>query len=351
MSRCSTLGKGSQSTFAEERGSDVTELGEHGTDPGVVSPPRYFYGWVIVVGAIIGQFAAAGGQGQVSGVMLRPMVDELGWTVGQFTIATSAAFIAGGIAGLVIGPMVDRYGSRPLMIVGAFAYSGSLLLTSQVTAVWQFIVLQVLTGGIGASLVGPLVVNVTVSRWFVLRRGWAISIGSMGISFAALIMPPAITAIVDSTDWRTGYVALAGLVFVLLIGIAPFMRSRPEDYGMLPDGRDPNAEETVAEQQALAKIRSDLEESLTRSEALRTRSMWLLIVAFGLNMAGLTAMFVHGIPFMTESGFSRTEASLAFSVTGAANFASKFIWGWGCSASRRGTWPPALLRVQRPAFC
>jgi MFS transporter, OFA family, oxalate/formate antiporter len=293
------------------------------------TPPRVFYGWLIVAGAVVGQYAAMAGRGQVNGVFLDPMIADLGWTRSEFTLASSSAFVIGGFAGLVIGPMVDKYGPRPLMLVGAFGYGGALLLTSQVETLWQFIALQVIAGGVGSALVGPLVVNVAVSRWFVIRRGWALAIGSMGVSLASIVMPLTMTTVVDGTSWRTGYVVLSALVFVPLMLIIPFMRRSPEDHGLLPDGRVEGASETSEDQQALAQIQSDHDDSLSRPEALRTAAIWLLIVAFGINIAGLSAMFVHGIPFMTEAGFTRTEAAAAFSVTGVANFSSKFLWGWG----------------------
>ena len=291
--------------------------------------PRIFYGWLIVVGAVVGQYAAMAGRGQVNGVFLDPMITDLDWTRSEFTLASSSAFVIGGFAGLVIGPMVDRCGPRPLMLIGAVGYGGALLLTSQVETLWQFVALQVLAGGIGSALVGPLVVNVAVSRWFVIRRGWALAAGSMGVSLASIVMPLTMTTVVDNSGWRTGYVVLSALVFVPLVLIAPFMRRSPEDHGLLPDGRIESASTSTEEQQALAQIQSDLDNSLTRPEALRTAAIWLLIVAFGINIAGLSAMFVHGIPFMTEAGFTRTEAAAAFSVTGVANFSSKFLWGWG----------------------
>ena len=291
--------------------------------------PRIYYGWLIVIGAVVGQYAASAGRGQVNGVFLDPMITDLHWTRSEFTLASSAAFVIGGFAGLVIGPMVDRYGPRPLMLIGAVGYGGALLLTSQIETLWQFVALQILAGGIGSALVGPLVVNVAVSRWFVIRRGWALAAGSMGVSLASIVMPLTMTTVVDGSGWRTGYVVLSALVFVPLVLIAPFMRRSPEDYGLLPDGRIDGGSATVEERQALAQIQSDHDNSLTRPEALRTAAIWLLIIAFGINIAGLSAMFVHGIPFMTEAGFTRTQAAAAFSVTGVANFASKFLWGWG----------------------
>ena len=42
----------------------------------------------------------------------------------------------------------------------------------------------------------------------------------------------------------------------------------------------------------------------------------------------LTAILVHAIPFLTDHGFTRTEAALAIAVNGGANLSSKFVWGY-----------------------
>ena len=42
---------------------------------------------------------------------------------------------------------------------------------------------------------------------------------------------------------------------------------------------------------------------------------------------GILAVLVHAIPFMTDSGFTRTEAALAIALNGGANLCSKFVWG------------------------
>lgn len=289
---------------------------------------QVYYGWWIVVGAAIGQFVAIGVGGQVSGVFLRPVITDLGWTAAQFTVGGSAAFIMGGLAGFFVGPIIDRRGPRPLMLVGGFSCGLSLLLISRVTEVWQFIALQMLAGGLGFALIGPLVVNVTLSKWFVLRRGWAIAIGSMGVSLAGLVMPVTMTQVVDSFGWRAGYATMGVLVWALVLPVALIMRRRPEDYGLTPDGRPENAEPTPAQRLQLEVIRRDLANSYTRPEAARTSALWLLVVGFGLNQAAMSAMLVHSIPFVTDANFTRAEASLGLMLTGAANLCSKFVWGW-----------------------
>ena len=290
---------------------------------------RPFYGWWIVLGAVVGQFAAMGVAGQISGVFLRPMTDDLGWAAADYTLGTSAAFVAGGIAGFFVGPFVDRYGARPLMLIGGVMYGLALVGISRVNEVWQFIALQTLAGGLGFAMVGPLVVNVTLSKWFVLRRGWAITIGSMGVSLAALIMPVAMTAVVDANGWRTGYAVMGVLVWCLVIPVALLMRRTPEDYGLQPDGKEEAAEPTAAELAQRAAMQRDFANSYTRSEAVRTGALWMLVVGFGLNMAAVSAFLVHAIPFATDEAFTRAEAASAFSAVGLANFSSKFVWGFG----------------------
>lgn len=290
--------------------------------------PRFYYGWWIVLGAVVGQFAAIGAGGQVAGVFLRPVIDELGWTAAQFTIGGSASFGLGGVTGFFVGPLIDRKGPRPLMLVGAVMCGLSLVLVSRVTEVWQFILLQMLAGGFGFSLIGPLVVNVTLSKWFVLRRGWAIAIGSMGISLAGLVMPVTMTQIVDAWGWRDGYVFMGVMIWVLVIPVALIMRRSPEDYGLLPDGKTEQADPTPAQQAQMDAQRRDFANSYTRVEARKTKALWFLVVAFGLNQAALSAMLVHSIPFVTDAGFTRSQASIGLALTGAANLCSKFVWGW-----------------------
>ncbi|MDA0270775.1 MAG: MFS transporter [Chloroflexi bacterium] len=291
-------------------------------------PGQVHYGWWIVLGAVIGQFVAIGVGGQVSGVFLRPVITELGWSAAQFTVGGSAAFIMGGLAGFFVGPLIDRRGPRPLMLVGGFTCGLSLILISRVTEVWQFIALPMLAGGLGFALIGPLVVNVTISKWFVLRRGWAIAIGSMGVSLAGLVMPVTMTQVVDNFGWRAGYATMGVLVWALVIPVALIMRRSPEDHGLTPDGRVAAAEPTPAQRRQLETIRRDLANSYTRSEAARTPALWLLVLGLGLNQAAMAAMLVHAIPFVTDAEFTRAQASVGLMLTGAANLCSKFVWGW-----------------------
>ena len=287
-----------------------------------------FWGWWIVIGAVVGQFTAMGAGAAIAGVFLRPMTGDLGWTAAEYTLGGSAAVAVGGFVGFVIGPYIDRYGARPLMLMGACVYAVAFLGMSRIETLWQFIVLSMVAGGVAFSFSGGLVVNVALSKWFVVRRGWAIALGSSGVSLAGLIMPVAMTSVVDSMGWRDAYLVLSVLTFVIIVPVALLMRRQPEDYGLLPDGTKPGAGLSGRSKKAADAQALDAANSYTRGEALRTPAIWLLIVGYGSNIMAISAVLVHAIPFMTDNGLTRTEAALALALNGGANLSSKFVWGY-----------------------
>ena len=290
----------------------------------------------MVGGGVVGSFVAVGAGFASMSVFLSPVTEDLGWTVAAFTIATAGANAVNGISGIIVGPLVDRHGPRVLMLFGGCALSAAMYMTSHVTELWQFILLQAFGAGLGLSLVGPLVVNIALSKWFVIGRGWAIALGSTGISFAGMFVPFAMTRVVDSLGWRDGYVILSVVVLVLVLPIAFVMRRQPEDYGLLPDGH--RADGVGVSMADTVTLHLDRLNSYTRREALHTRGIWLLTLSFGCFGAAATALLIHGIPFVTQAGFTRTEAALAVGVAGVGNLAAKILWGWAL-----GRWHPRYL--------
>jgi MFS family permease len=308
-------------------GSSVVTQAEGGTPPVTTSErqSRIFYGWYIVLGALVAQFVAVGIQAGVSGVFLRPMTEDLGWTRAEFTIATSLGTGVSGMIGFFIGGYVDRVGARPLMVVGVTIVGATLLAISRVEELWRFVVLRGVLFTVGFVLVGNLVVNVTLSKWFVDRRGWAISLASLGTSAAAIVTPLVMVRVVDTLGWRDGWVVMGLSAWALIYPVALIMRRQPEDQGLLPDGR---VEGRAGDEAGVERARLDYANSYTRGEAVRTLSMWLLILAFGFAMVGLISLLFHTIPFLTDNGYTRTDAAIVSASMGGSALVSKFAWRW-----------------------
>ena len=245
----------------------------------------------MVGGAVICLFAWMGASQAAAGVFLKPVVEDLGWQVWQFTLGTSLAAVGGGLSGIYAGIIVDRHGPRFLIMVGALAAAVCLWGLSWQSHLWMFLVLYAVAGLLGWNLFSSTVINPTITKWFIRKRGWALALGSIGVSLASLITPVTMTFIVDTWDWRVGYAAMGAFILVVVAPVAFIMRRTPEDYGLLPDG-DSEEPAYVPSQTA----RAVETHSFTRWEAVRTSGFWLLLFGFAFNMAALISVLVHAIP-------------------------------------------------------
>ncbi len=287
-------------------------------------PARMYYGYWLVGAAFIAQFVAVGSQNYVIGVFLKPMTQDLGWTRSEFTLSRTLGQFIMAFVGLFIGGYVDRNGGRRLMTFGIAVLSCALLLCSMVQTLWQWVILNGVILTVGASMIGNLVVNVTLAKWFVEKRGRVAGIAAMGVSFAGIVLPPLMTAVVDAWGWRTAWRLLAAGAALIIFPLSLVMRRAPEDHGLHPDGKT-DAQMAAGMGRAAA---ADFASSLTRREALRTGSFYVIVVTFGLFALSIPVMLLQTIPFMTDAGYSRATASLMITLASIPSFLSKPIWGY-----------------------
>ncbi len=283
-----------------------------------------YYGYYLIGAAMVAQFVSIGSQNYIIGAFFKPMTSDLGWTRSEFTLGRTVAQFVMAFTGFFIGGHVDRHGGRRLMLVGIAVLSASLYSLSFVQELWQWIVLNGVILTVGAALIGNLVVNVTLSKWFVEKRGQAVSLASMGVSMAGVVLPPAMTHIIDDWGWRAGWRMMAVFAAVLMVPTALMMRRAPEDYGLNPDGRT-NAQMASGMGD---RARAEFAMSMTRKQAVRTATFYMLVIGFGLFGVTIGVMLLQTIPFMTDAGYSRNTASWMIVLSSIPALASKPLWGY-----------------------
>lgn len=282
----------------------------------------FYYGWIIVG---LGFFTAFFGIGLTwaASIFAVPMRDELGWTRSEIFFAVSLR----GWMGIFVSPIVGRYldrrnGARILAVIGGVINTASLLAVSQVQEQWQFIALFGIMGGIAQSTTGGISIAI-VPKWFVVNRGSAVSISTLGGGLAAFVMPVMLAPLNDSFGWRSSWVIVGTLAFICSCVPAILLRRQPEDVGLLPDGAKPGTEHSAR----VARASRD-EVSYTLKEAIASGRFWLLMVGVSVGSlacngvpANLTNMFV-------DRGFALETASSGLVAYGMASILAKFGWGW-----------------------
>ncbi|MDH3641805.1 MAG: MFS transporter, partial [Gammaproteobacteria bacterium] len=131
----------------------------------MLHPSRIYYGYWLIAGAFVAQFVAFGVFSYVLGPFMTPMVDDLQWTRTEFTLSRSISQVVMGITGFLIGSSVDRYGARPLMLIGTTILVVALGLHAHINELWHWLLLNGLVATVGCAMVGNLVVNVTMAKW------------------------------------------------------------------------------------------------------------------------------------------------------------------------------------------
>src|SRR5687767_5115617 len=243
------------------------------------------------------------------GPFLKPIVDDLGIDRASFSAVIALSLFLYGAFMPLTGMMLNRFSVRTVSAAGTILLAISLVLTAMVRGFWDFALVYGVLVPLALAGTGPVVASGVVARWFNKRRGTALSVlGSASMTGMSLFVP-AITWLILTSGWRTAYSVIAGVVIVLILPLCLWVvRDSPESMGLEPDGAAPPATASTK-----------APERVTGSEAMQTLAFWQLAGSFftcGFSMSLLSA---HGVPMLTDHGYTPMFASWAFGVLGGSS--------------------------------
>jgi MFS family permease len=151
------------------------------------------------------------GMRQCLGLFLPPMTQALSLSASDFTFAIAIQNVVWGLVQAPLGAFGDRWGLRPLMVLGAMAYIAAMATMTATTGLWMLIVAQMLIG-IGIACTGSsLAMTATARAASPERRSVILGIVGAFSSVGTLVIAPVLQALLGAWDWRWG-----GVLFVLL---------------------------------------------------------------------------------------------------------------------------------------
>ena len=274
----------------------MTATSTTGPAPAAVDSRR---AWRSVAAAFTSMFAVFG-VAYSFGAFFEPMADELGSGRGAtslvFSITAFTYFLLGAVSGLA----VDRFGPRPVLLVGATVMGAGLLLTSRTSS----IELGYLTYGVGVGIgvaCGYVPMVAVVGGWFDRRRSAALGVSVAGIGLGTVIVVPVAAALIDAHGWRTTYVTFAaGSTGLLLVAAA--LAERPPRVA------------TAAG-------------ALSLRQAVRTTAFASLYGSSLLLSLALFQVFVYLPDFAEDEGASTVSAAALVSVVGGASIVGRLVLG------------------------
>lgn len=135
----------------------------------------------------------------------------------------SAGLFGMAIGSLFLSPLADKFGRRPLLLIGTGLATLGMLLTYFANSAFEIGLYRVITGlGVAAILTGT---NVLVSEYSSQKwRGLAIAIYASGFGIGAMLGGMSAVLLQDVYGWRAVFLVgaiLTGAVFVLLFFVLP----------------------------------------------------------------------------------------------------------------------------------
>ena len=268
-----------------------------------------FYGWWLLGAGTIVLVMQGGLYAYGFPLFFVPLATTLGTSRGALSLAFSFTRLESSLLGPIEGYLIDRFGPRGIMYVGFGLLGLSFILFSRVGSLLGFyMVFPILA--LGASLAGFLPVVTAVNNWFSRRRGLATGICSAGVNMGGVLL--FLMALAISTyGWRTT-AALTGVIILLLgFPLTAMMRHKPQPYGYLPDGDEPDEDVDSADG---ASSRAQETADFTPKQALKTPAFWIIASAHGFSLFIVGTVSIHQVPLLVDHGISFEAAAsvLAF---------------------------------------
>ncbi len=273
--------------------------------------------WVQLVTGVICMAAVA--NIQYSWTLFVPeIVKTFGWSRASVQASFTVFIVTQVLSTPVVGYLIDRYGLRPVIILGGFAAGLSWIINSAATVLPGFY-FGALIGGIAAGCVNACAVN-SALKWFPDRRGLAVGIMAAGYGSGTLLTVLPIASMIETSGYAHAFFVYGLIQGIIIIAAGWFMRSP-----------DPG-------QVTYSTIVQQSRRDFTLVEALRTPVLWVMMVMFAcVATGGLMAVAqlsliaqdfgIKDIP--VDLGlFSMAALPFALIVDRITNGISRPLFGW-----------------------
>lgn len=240
------------------------------------------------------------------GLFLQPVTLAQGWGREPFAFAMAVQNLVWGASQPLTGMLADRFGAKPVIVIGAVLYAAGLWMMAQVAGQGAFVLGAGVLIGLGLSGTTFPVIFGAISRLVApqnrsLAMGITMAVGSFG-QFALL---PISLVFITGFDWQGALMALC----VLALFMAPLAAGLR--YAPAP----------------LADAAEDVSFGRALRDAFAMRDFWLL--ALGFFACGFQVVFiaVHLPAYLADEGLGGGVATTVLALIGLVNIVGAYCAG------------------------
>jgi MFS family permease len=286
----------------------------------------FFYGWIIVGLGMLSMGFWTGIRSSFS-VFYVALLDDFHWSRGGAAGVQSLAFVVYLVLSPLIGSLIDRFGPRRVILPGVVILCAGLVLSSCTNSLAQFYFYYGVVVATGVSFISIVAYSSILAHWFERKRGIAVGFAVSGMGLGTFLLVPLAQYFISLWGWRTSFVALAVIVFLVLFPVSLiFLRHKPSDLDLHPDGSIQG--ETLKGKNVEVIDTAWAETKWTLKKALGTNRYWALLAFAFFSITPVYLMVTHSVRFLVDQGLNKMSAAFILALVGIVSLGMRIFWGW-----------------------
>jgi MFS family permease len=274
----------------------------------------------LVLGCLLCQMGA--GFFYASRTLSADVISELGWTRTTWASGTAPMLVVSSIGQAFVGAACARFGVRRVIVASLACMSASVALFWSMQDVPTFYLSMMLLALANAGL-GDVSIGSVITRWFGRWRSVALGFALVGSNLGAVVYIGALGMLLGGMGWRGAALAVGLGGAALILPFAALVIREPAA------GEGAEAEPAASEHAGSREGEGgSASVELGTAAILRMPAFWILsfsLFCYALVQLGLIDQFVL---YLTDLGYTTTEASGALQLAFGAGVASKLGAGF-----------------------
>ena len=271
----------------------------------MISKIKQNYHWLIAVLVFI-EMLVFGGLINSGSVYVQPVSKGLGVSTTAYIFAGMPYTIVAFIGTSFSGGIFKRFGYKKTAIISLILLSIALFMAGMTDNIFVFAFSKVLYGMSYAALFTAGATHI-VKSWFFKHQGTILGAVSMSSGVGGSLMTILLTAIIQSSSWRTSYLVTSGLVAALAV-LYLFIKDKPEQMGLQPFGY---GEELQSKRNPRSSVNFP---GYPMKEQLKRPMFYLMCICVLVSCICLFTTSGFVVPHFVSQGFTPEQAAMYQSV-------------------------------------
>jgi MFS family permease len=279
---------------------------------------RVFVGWWQVVVSMLNQAVAPGTIITCFSVIAFPIQKEFATSRVVLMLTMTLTYLVNGLANPLLGAAMDRYSLRKILMGGAVCLAAGYFALSFSTSIIHVYLAYGLLLALALTALGPLSYSTLLPRWFVRRRARAVGLTVAGYALGGMVLPIIFQKLIELFGWRDAVRLFACFVIVVVLPIVAWLVvDRPADVGLFEDDEA---------QPPPVEVGNSIDERQTTRDLMAMMNFWVVTLAIGLVLCGVSGVLGNLVPIVTSKGFTASQGAVVVSCFSAGSLILKLLY-------------------------